>query len=89
MSLMREVINEPVTVVLSIDSARSRVMPQRIKWRGTVYAIRELGFVHAYRDGRTTIHVFSVHVGSLDMRLEISGESFQAVLKEVSDGLAD
>jgi hypothetical protein len=86
---MREVLNEPVNVVLSIDSARHIVIPQRIKWRGKVYSVKEVGFVHSYRDGRTKIHVFSINVGTIDMRLEINGDSFHSVLKEISDGLAD
>ena len=86
---MVTVVNEPVLVHLVIDALAHTVVPQRIKWRGKVYATREIGFVHAYRRGRTKVHVFSLNVGNLDMRLEIDGDSLCAILVAVSDGLAD
>lgn len=82
------VVNEPVSIHLLIDQER-RVLPARVKWRGKTYRLAELGMHHSERRGIKKVHVFTFNVGTLDMRIEIDGESFAATLIAISDGLPD
>lgn len=83
------VVNELVSVHLLIDQERRSVLPARVKWRGRTYSLVELGMHHSERRGTRKVHIFTFNVGTLDMRIEIDGESFAATLIAVSDGLAD
>jgi hypothetical protein len=82
-------VNQPVSIGLLVDDAHHLTVPRWVLWQGKRYTVVELGFYHRYREGRKLWHVFSVNVGSLDMRLELDSESLACTLKEVSDGLAD
>lgn len=82
-------INEPVSVGLLIDEERRLVTPKWVRWQNKRYEVAELGFHHTFRKGIKKIHVFSVNVGVLDMRLEMDAESFTTRLTEISDGLPD
>lgn len=84
---MIQSINQPVAVGLVAEERQTR--PRTIQWQGRVYKVERVCFYHFVRRGREKIHVFSVNVGALDMRIEINGEDFAARLTEVSDGLAD
>lgn len=82
-------VNDPISLVLIIDSVAMTAVPWKLKWRGKEYQVKELGMAYSVRDGRKKVHVFQVNVGSLDMRLHVDGDSFHATLVETSDGLAD
>ncbi len=82
-------VNQPVSVELLVDEGHRQAVPRWVRWAGKTYRVEELGFYHRYREGRKTWHVWSVNVGTLDMRLELDSESLACVLREVSDGLAD
>ena len=80
-------VNTPVSVGLAL--ADGTCLPRWVRWGRKTYRVEEIGFHHTFRKGTKRIHVFSVNVGTLDMRVEIDGETFAATLTEVSDGLAD
>ncbi|MES2460491.1 MAG: hypothetical protein V4671_07895 [Armatimonadota bacterium] len=82
-------VNFPVSVGLLIDAERKLAAPRWVLWAGKRYAVEDVGFHHRHREGRKFWHVYQINVGTLDMRLEIDGESFAYVLRGVSDGLAD
>ena len=86
---MRTLVNEPVSLVLVYDGLTKKLFPKRIKCHQTVYEVREVGFDHPVWQGRKPIHIYTVNVGALDMRLSFDGETRQWLLLEVSDGLAD
>ena len=86
---MIQAIRKPVRVFLMADYQHKRVRPYFIDWEQQRYEVKELGLYHWYRVGTRKIHVFSVNVGALDMRIEIDSETFECFLTEISDGLAD
>jgi hypothetical protein len=88
-SAMRTIINEPIKVRLDIDSVTQKAHLRCVKWHGRDYLVREVGMLYTNRVGRTFIHVFSVNVGTIDMRIHVDGETLHATLVEISDGLAD
>ncbi len=82
-------INEPVSVQLLLDAEHQLIRPFRLKWRGKVYVVKEVGKYHPGRQGTVKLHYFTVNVGTLDMRIRIDGSSLVATLQYISDGLAD
>ena len=86
---MRTIINEPIKVRIDIDSVSNKAHLLCVKWQGRSYLVHEVGIKYTNRVGRTFIHVFSVNVGTLDMRIQVDGETLHATLVEISDGLAD
>ena len=82
-------INEPVSVQLLIDAETNQVRPFRLKWRGKVYVVKEIGKYHPGRQGTVKLHYFTVNVGTLDMRIRIDGSSLAATSQYTSDGLPD
>ena len=82
-------INEAVSVQLHIDAEHRVVVPYRIKWRGKVYPVLEVGKYWPSQPGRGRQHWFTVNVGSLDMCIRIDSFELSATLEYVSDGLAD
>ena len=69
-------VNTPVAVGLAL--ADGTCHPRWVRWGRKTYRVEEIGFYHAFRKGTKRIHVFSVNVGTLDMRVEIDGETFTA-----------
>ena len=86
---MRTPVNQTVAVDLLINDIHCIVVPKWVLWAGKKYIVAELGFYYRTREGRKTWHVFSVNVGTLDMRLELDSESLACTFTEISDGLAD
>ena len=82
-------INEPVSVQLLLDAEHQHVRPFRLKWRGKVYVVKEVGKYHPGRQGIVKLHYFTVNVGALDMRICIDSSSLVATLQYISDGLPD
>ena len=82
-------LSQLVSVGLLLNGERGVPVPRWVRWDQKTYRVEEVGLYHTVRKGNRKIHVFSVNVGTLDMRLEIDGETLAATLTEVSDGLAD
>lgn len=75
-------ISEPVDVVF-------HKIPVSVTWSGRTYPILKLGLHHAYRDGITRHHVFSVVSQDFFFRLNLNTDNLSWALEEVSDGLPD
>ena len=78
-----------MSVQLFIDAEHKLVASYRVKWRGKVYPVLEVGKYWPSQPGRGRIHWFTVNVGTLDMCQAIDSYTFVATLEYVSDGLAD
>lgn len=85
---MLENVDEKVSVIATCEPITLRLIPAKIRWRGRVYDVSEIGFRHPVRDGRQMHHVFEVTDGSLAFRLKLDTESLQWTLEKVTDGLA-
>jgi len=57
-------IQEPVSVQLLLDAERQLIRPFRLKWRGKVYVVKEVGKYHSGRQGTVKLHYFTVNVGT-------------------------
>lgn len=80
---MPEAINEPVSVALWSNHVSGKIMPYSLYWHGKRYQIRQMGFHHSFRQGRTLVHAFSVTDGVTFFRLEMNTETLDWKLTEV------
>ena|SRR3972149_10061133 len=87
--LMLEKVSVPVSVSLSFDSTKRKVVPRWVVWNGRVHSIIKVGLHHTYRQGRTLYHVFSVASNTLFFRLVLNTDNLHWKLEEISDGLPD
>lgn len=82
-------LDMPVSVV-GVFNAKKRVFElKRVFFEGRVYEVEKMGLHHMIRKGREVIHVFSIVAGGMFFRLEMSSESLNFRLKEVTDGMAE
>jgi hypothetical protein len=84
---MIEKISAPVSVYLSFDAQKRRVIPHFIIWNGRTHKIVKTGLHHTYRQGRVLYHVFSIASKTLFFRLVMNTETLHWRLEEISDGL--
>jgi len=89
LEVMIEKISIPVSVSLSFDSKRRKVIPKWIIWNDRLYPIVKIGLHHTFREGRVLYHVFSVVSKTLFFRLVLNTENLHWKLEEISDGLPD
>lgn len=85
---MIEKISIPVSVSLSFDSEKRRVIPRWVIWNGRMYPVSKVGLHHTFREGRVLYHVFSVISNALFFRLVLNTENLHWRLEEISDGMA-
>lgn len=84
---MIEAIHEQIAVITVFDpSKKIHTMPFRIKWRGRVYHVIQLGYHHSLRQGRVLIHFYAVTTKTLSFKLRFDTESLVWTLEEISDG---
>jgi hypothetical protein len=86
---MIQKISLPVSVSLTFDSTKRKVMPKWIIYSGRLYSVEKVGLHHTYREGRVLYHVFSVTTKTLFFRLVLNTETLHWRLEEISDGLPD
>ncbi|OGM20028.1 hypothetical protein A2863_02415 [Candidatus Woesebacteria bacterium RIFCSPHIGHO2_01_FULL_38_9b] len=84
---MIEKISAPVSVSLSFDSTKRKVIPRWLVWNGRLYPVVKIGLHHTFRQGRTLFHVFSVASKTLFFRLVLNTDNLHWRLEEISDGL--
>jgi len=84
---MFEKISAPITVSLTFDSVKRRVVPKSLVWNGRLYGITKVGLHHTYREGKTLFHVFSVVTPTLFFRLVLNTENLHWRLEGISDGM--
>ncbi|MBI4066165.1 hypothetical protein HY411_00460 [Candidatus Gottesmanbacteria bacterium] len=80
---MAEMINEQVSVNLLFNHLKRSVAPTSLYWRGRRYTIAKVGLHHITREGRTTLHIFSVTDGTTAFKLELDTETLGWKLLEI------
>jgi hypothetical protein len=84
---MTEERDDPVSVVASFTPGRGAVcvIPHKIKWRGQLYSLGEMGLYHPAKKGSKWMHVFefSVRENPMTFRVELDPEDLSWRLKEV------
>ena len=70
------------------DKGRASILPIKIRWRGREHVITKLGYLHKYREGRETVHIFEVSNTTTAFRLKHNSETLTWELEAISDGNA-
>lgn len=84
---MTEHINERVDVITIYRKASMpHVYPYKLRWNGKEYLIKNVGYHHKVREGKTIIHIFSCSSDSLGFRLRFNSDTLSWILEEVEDG---
>jgi hypothetical protein len=86
---MIEKLSLPVSVGITFDHSKRKVVPKWILWEGKLYPVEKVGLHHTYREGRTLFHVFSVASKTLFFRLVLNTDTLYWRLEEISDGMPD
>lgn len=84
---MIEKISASVSVGMTFDSKKKKVVPKWVVWKGRLYPIVKIGLHHTFNRGRTLYHVFSVESKTLFFRLVLNTENLHWKLEEISDGM--
>jgi hypothetical protein len=84
---MIEKVSTPVSVGMTFDNKKKRVVPKWLVWNGRLYPILKIGLHHTFRRGRTLFHVFSVESRTLFFRLVLDTVSLSWKVEEISDGM--
>lgn len=86
---MIEKLSLPVSVGITFDHTKRKVIPKWVLWEGKLYSIEKMGLHHTFRQGRTLFHVFSVASKTLFFRLVLNTDTLAWRLEEISDGMPD
>lgn len=86
---MIEKLSLPVSVGITFDHTKRKIIPKWVLWEGKLYPIEKVGLHHTFREGRTLFHVFSVASKTLFFRLVLNTDTLAWRLEELSDGLPD
>ena len=86
---MIEKLSLPVSVGITFDHTKRKVVPKWILWEGKLYPVEKIGLHHTFRTGRTLFHVFSVASKTLFFRLVLNTDTLFWRLEEISDGMPD
>jgi hypothetical protein len=82
----RQVVNEPVSVILVSSAETNSVRPYKFKWRGTDYKITYVArHVQEYQ-GEKLFHVFSVTDGHSVFRLKLDAQTLAWTLAAMDSG---
>ncbi len=86
---MIQKLSLPVSVGITFDHSKRKVVPKWILWEGRLYPVEKVGLHHTFRFGRTLFHVFSVAAKTLFFRLVLNTDTLAWRLEEISDGMPD
>lgn len=87
---MSQIINEQVAVIMTFDPYTKKVFPNKIKWQGRVYKIKQVGFHYPLRQGRKLLHCFGVVTdNNTSLKLRLDTDNLHWTLEEVIDEFAD
>ena len=86
---MNEKLFLPVSVGITFDHVKRKVIPRWVQWEGRLYPVEKIGLHHTFREGRTLFHIFSVASKTLFFRLVLNTDTLAWRLEEISDGLPD
>lgn len=79
-------VNAPVYVNFTFDPEKRKAYPEAVVWNGRTHVITKIGLHHAFRNGRTLYHVFSVESPSLFFKLVLNTDTLHWTLEQISDG---
>jgi hypothetical protein len=82
-------IKAPVSVNCLYNHKKRDFRPLAVLWEGRTHKISKLGYHHAFRDGKTLLHVFSVASETLFFKLVLDTDSLSWEVEEISDGEAN
>lgn len=85
--LMQQAVNQPVSMILSIDAQTGQVRPERVKWDNRIYRLTKFGFVHTERRGLKKFHIFTFSTSTLDMCVELDADNLHCTLLAIDDGM--
>ena len=86
---MIEKLSLPISVGITFDHVKRKVIPKWVLWEGKLYSIEKIGLHHTFKQGRTLFHVFSVASKTLFFRLVLNTDTLAWRLEEISDGMPD
>lgn len=88
--VMREKINEEVSVVMYYSSRKKVALPHLISWNGREYPVGKIGYHHKIYEGRVAHHIFELidKNNTLWFRLNFNTDNLHWILEAVSDGNA-
>ncbi|MBI5044373.1 MAG: hypothetical protein HZC02_00395 [Candidatus Levybacteria bacterium] len=79
-------MEEKASVITVYDAINGKTFPWRIKWRGRIYTITQIGNHHTLAHGNTLHHIFSVVADSMYLRLNLNTNTLSWKVEEASDG---
>lgn len=78
-------MHERVSVITVYDHLKGTTLPWRVKWKGRVYQVSQLGLHHTRQDGNTLHHIFSVVASGLLLRLDLNSLTLVWHLTDTQD----
>lgn len=82
---MGETIHETPSIIAVFDAQTKKFSPWRIKWRGRVYTVTEIGYHYTRESGSTLHHIFSVATNSLYFRLNFNSKTLAWTIEGILD----
>lgn len=82
-------VKAPLSVICLYDHKKRHFRPSTVVWEGRVHKIVKLGYHHAFRAGKTLLHVFSAASPTVFFKLVFNTDSLSWEVEEISDGQAD
>jgi len=83
-----ETINEPIDMIAIFGKTYHDVKPYKFRWGDKEFLITKIGYKHRVKEGKKTIHVFSVTDGSNFFELRFDAENIAWKLGRTWDGEA-
>jgi hypothetical protein len=89
--IMREKIDEEVSVVMYYSARKRVALPHLISWHDHEYEVGEIGYHHKISNGKVLHHIFEIvdKTNSLWLRLNFNTDNLHWTLEAVSDGNAN
>ncbi len=87
--IMREKINQEVSVVAVFSAKQKVAAPYLISWQNKDYQLDKIGYHHIIHRGKTLHHIYELadRDSSLYFRLNLDTSNLHWTLEVVSDGL--
>ena len=79
---MHEFLDDPVDVVVSFNE--HRVQPNRLRWHGRVYDIKDVNLIHSAREGDKRVFYFSVSDLTNYFKLRLDTDLLEWKLVEIA-----
>jgi hypothetical protein len=85
---MYENVNERISVIAIFGTTYKDVRPFKIRWHNRDVLITKVGYHHKYKEGNSTIHVFSATDGANFFELKYDSANLSWLLGRVADNEA-